>query len=100
MVHLLLVADGHEDVSRLLADTRTATLGASTEAAQRRGLFHVDLLNEQFIHVSAVVVFGVGDRGFERFEDDAGSALLRKRRMLRALSTGLPRTRSATKRPF
>ena len=76
-------------MSRLLADTRTATLGASTEAAQRRGLFHVDLLNEQFIHVSAVVVFGVGDRGFERLEDDAGSALLRKAQDVEGLVHGL-----------
>ena len=38
---------------------------------------------------ASVVVFGVGDRGFERLEDDAGSALLREAQDVEGLVHGL-----------
>ena len=64
----------------LLVDSRTATLSTGAEATQRRSLFHVDLRHKQFVDVSAVIVFGVGNGAFKSLLDDDGCFLLRERK--------------------
>src|SRR3989344_4739084 len=76
MISLCLVAHGHIDVAGRLADAVATALGAGSETLQRGTLFHINGLDLQFVDVSAVVVFGVGDRRFQCLLDDAGSLLL------------------------
>jgi hypothetical protein len=61
-----LVADRHKNVAGRLADAIAAALGACRETLQRGALLHVDRSDLEFINVSAVVVFGVGDGAFQR----------------------------------
>jgi hypothetical protein len=69
----LLVANGQVHVARGLDDAVAAAFGARGEALQRGALLDVDGLDLQLVDVGAVVVFGVGDGGFQDLLDDSRS---------------------------
>src|SRR5882757_9610131 len=71
----LAVADRDVDVAALLADPRTAPLGAGRKAAQSRSLLDENACDPKLIDVGAVVVFGVRDRRFQRLADHPGRLL-------------------------
>jgi hypothetical protein len=83
-----------------LADAIATTLRTSGETLQRRTLLNVDRLDTQRVDIGAVVVLGVRDCRLDNLLDDLRALLGLKVRMLSACSTVLPRTRSATRRPF
>ena len=85
----LLVADGHIDVRRLLTDTLTAALGAGTEAAQRRSLFHVNLCDAKFIDIGTVIVLGIGDSAFKCLQNNTGRTATRELQNVKGLVHGL-----------
>ena len=64
------VTDRHVDVTCLLGDAITTTLCSGCEALQYGTFFNEDGFYLQFVDISTIVVFGVGDRGLEHFLDE------------------------------
>ena len=71
-------------MARGLADAIAAAFGARGEALERGALFDVDGLDLQFVDVSAIVVFCIGDCRFQNLLDDASSFFCVNVRMFRA----------------
>ena len=65
-------------MARGLADTVAAALGACGETLERGTLLDVDGFHLQVVDVGAVVVFSVGDGGFNHLLDNARRFFLRE----------------------
>src|SRR5574343_1465762 len=57
-----LVTNGQIDMAGRLADPIATTLGARRKALEHHALFDVDHFDLEFVDISAVIVFSVGDR--------------------------------------
>src|SRR5690606_8783788 len=66
-----LNADLDHNVASLLLDTVTAALGPGGKTLHRLCFIDVDGGDTQFVDIGAVVMLGVGNRGFKRLLDDA-----------------------------
>src|SRR5574343_630035 len=73
------VANRHVNVTGGFADAVATAFGAGRETLERGALLNVDGLHLQFVDVGTVVVFGVGDGGFQGLLDEARSFFLRER---------------------
>src|SRR5438309_329817 len=69
---LLAVADDDKYVAALLADPRTATLGAGREAAQRRPLLDEYARHAQLVDIGAVIMHG--DRQTDEIRNNGRAA--------------------------
>src|SRR6266849_5578914 len=64
------LADRYENMAGSLGNTVAAAFGARLKTLEGGGLFDKNGLYLQLIDVRAVVVLGIGDRGFQHFLDD------------------------------
>ena len=88
-LRLLSGSNDNGDVARALEDAGSGTLGARTDALQRRALVHVGVLHDEVGSAHTVVVLGVGHGGLENLLNVHSHGAVAEMQDIESLSHGL-----------